>query len=175
MFYCGPAQLTTDRCSSAGGARCVAIKTPFLTKIKNSLLICNFLLKEGIRQCVLVLKTQWKHNFEILRPRMASRLSLVSRKVKVIQGSPGSESGAKLFLMSPLIIWKQSHVQAWPTKGVFSEVHFQYYGEKNSITRKQKFSLREGFALEKSFNILFMWSNKAKYRRYSFIFAHGFW
>ena len=55
---------------------------------------------------------------------MASRLSLVSKKVKVIQGSPGSESGVKLFLMSPLIIWKQSHVQAWPTKGVFSEVHF---------------------------------------------------
>ena len=106
---------------------------------------------------------------------MASRLSLVSRKVKVIQGSPGNESGAKLFLMSPLIIWKQSHVQAWPTKGVFSEVHFQYYREKNSITKTQKFSKREGVSLEKSFNILFLWSNKAKYRRNSFIFAHGFW
>ena len=33
---------------------------------------------------------------------MASRLSLVSRKVKVIQGSPGSESGVKLFLYEPL-------------------------------------------------------------------------
>ena len=84
---------------------------------------------------------------------MASRLRLVSRKVKVIQGSPRSESGAKLFLMSPLIIWKQSHVQAWPTKGVFSKVHFQYYGEKNSITKTQKFSKREGVSLEKSFNI----------------------
>ena len=92
---------------------------------------------------------------------MASRLSLVSKKVKVIQGSPGSESGVKLFLMSPLIIWKQSHVQAWPTKGVFGEVHFQYYGEKNSITKTQKFSKREGISLEKSFNILFLWSNKA--------------
>ena len=71
---------------------------------------------------------------------MASRLSLVSRKVKVIQGSPGSESGAKLFLMSPLIIWKQSHVQAWPTKGFFCEAHFQYYGEQNSITKTQKIS-----------------------------------
>ena len=72
---------------------------------------------------------------------MASRLSLVSRKVKVIQGSPGSESGVKLFLMSPLIIWKQSHVQAWPTKGVFSEVHFQYYREKNSITKTHRINL----------------------------------
>ena len=149
-------------------------KPLFWQKLKKVLNL-NFLLKEGIRKCVLMRKTQWTHNSWILRPIMASRLILVSRKVIVIQGSPGSKSGVKLFLMSPLVIWKQSHVQAWPTKGVFSTVHFQYYRENNSITKTQKLSKREGVSLKKSFNTLFLRWNKAKYRRNSFIFAHGFW
>ena len=78
---------------------------------------------------------------------MASRLSLVSKKVKVIQGSPGSESGVKLFLMSPLIIWKQSHVQAWPTKGVFQSI-FSTMERRIQSSKHKDFQRGKGFHLK---------------------------